>query len=281
MKLCDLHTHSYFSDGTKSPTEIVRLAEEAGLSAVALTDHNTAKGLGEFMKAGENSSVITVPGCEFSTGYGEDDTELHIVGLFFPEEMWVEIEDFVELMHVAKKQSNVRLIKKLNEAGYNISYEEVGAITDADEFNRAHVARVLMAKGYVKSVNEAFKTVLREGGGMYVPPKRINALVTISFIKNYGGIAVLAHPFLNLSYEGLLEFLPKAKEAGLDAIETNYSTFTPEETEKAKSLAKRFGLLESGGSDYHGDTKPDISVGTGRGGLSIPFEFYEKLKERI
>ena len=277
MKTCDLHTHSYYSDGTKSPAELVRLAEEAGLSAVALTDHNTTKGLKEFMKAGEKSSVITVPGCEFSTDY--KGTELHIVGLFFPESAYVEVEDFVELMTIAKKNSNLKLISALQKARFDITYDEVAKSTDASEFNRAHVARVMLKKGYVKSVNEAFSEYLSESKGMYVPPKRIGAIATIKFINYYGAVAVLAHPFLNLDYDGLLEFLPEAKAAGLTAIETRYSKFSAETTEKAVGLAEKFGLLESGGSDYHGDTKPDISIGTGTGSLSVPFEFYEKLKK--
>ncbi len=278
MKTCDLHTHSLFSDGTCTPTELVRLARQQGVSALALTDHNTSKGLAEFMEAGRNSGVITVPGCEFSTDY--EGTELHIVGLFFDEKTWAEIEDYVELMHIAKRNSNMRLIEKLREAHYDITYEEVSKITDADEFNRAHVARILFAKGYVKSVDEAFKTVLKEGNGFYVQPKRLSSLATIRFIKSYGGVAILAHPFLNLSYDGLCEFLPKAKAQGLDAIETLYSTFNEETVKKAIELTRRFGLLQSGGSDFHGKTKPDISLGTGRGNLSVPFEFYEKLLER-
>ena len=276
MKICDLHTHSYYSDGTESPAEIVRLAEAAGLSAVALTDHNTARGLKEFMKAGEKSSVITVPGCEFSTEY--NGTELHIVGLFFPEKTWVEIEDFVELMQLAKKNSNVKLIFALQKAGYDVTYEEIAATTDAHEFNRAHVARVMVKKGYVKSVKDAFATVLSEKAGFYVPPKRLSAVAAIRFIKDYGARAILAHPFLNLDYDGLLEFLPKAKAAGLDAIETRYSKFDAEQTRQATELAGKLGLLQSGGSDFHGATKPDISIGTGTGELTVPFEFYEKLK---
>ncbi|MCR5207397.1 MAG: PHP domain-containing protein [Eubacterium sp.] len=278
MKRCDLHTHSYCSDGSFAPSEIVKLAEKAGVSAVALTDHNTAKGLAEFTEAGARSGVITVAGCEFSTDY--NGTELHIVGLFFPRESWKEIEDFVELTNIAKKNSNLRLIEALQNEGFDIRYEEVAAITDADEFNRAHVARVMTEKGYVNSVDEAFNTYLKESNGLYVPPKRISAFATVEFIKNYGGVAVIAHPFLNLSYDGLLEFLPEAKKRGLDATETRYSTFTEAETKQAEELAERFGLLQSGGSDFHGIAKPDIELGTGRGELFVPFEFYEKLKER-
>lgn len=276
MKVCDLHSHSTFSDGTFTPTQLVSLAEELGLSALALTDHNTSRGLDEFMNAGKNSSVETVAGCEFSTEW--EKHELHIVGLFFPESTWVEIEDFVELMHIAKRNSNMTLIERLNAAGYELTYEEVAASTDADEFNRAHVAKVLAGKGYAESVDDAFKRILREDIGYYVPPKRLSAISAIKFIKANGAVAILAHPFLNLSYEELEEFLPKAKEAGLDGMETLYSKFSDEQTLQAKELANRYGLKESGGSDFHGTVKPDIQLGSGRGNLKVPIEFYNNLK---
>ncbi len=276
MKVCDLHSHSTFSDGTFTPTQLVSLAEELGLSALALTDHNTSRGLDEFMNAGKNSSVETVAGCEFSTEW--EKHELHIVGLFFPESTWVEIEDFVELMHIAKRNSNIILIENLNKAGYELTYEEVAASTDADEFNRAHVAKVLAGKGYAESVDDAFKRILREDIGYYVPPKRLSAISAIKFIKANGAVAILAHPFLNLNYEELEEFLPKAKEAGLDGMETLYSKFSEKEILQAKELANRYGLKESGGSDFHGTVKPDIQLGSGRGNLKVPIEFYNNLK---
>lgn len=275
MKTCDLHCHSSFSDGSLTPTELVGLAEAAGLSALALTDHNTSQGLDEFMRAGEGSSVITVPGCEFSTDY--EGRELHIVGLFFPRETWPEIEDYVEFMRISKRNSNNRLIASLRGAGYDITGEEVAALTDSEEFNRAHVARVLLQKGYVRSMKVAFQTLLREGAGHYVPPKRVTALGTIRFIKLYGAMAVLAHPFLNLDQQELETFLPLAKEAGLDAIETHYTEFDGETVRRAEATAARFGLKQSGGSDFHGAAKPDIRLGTGRGNLEVPFEFYEAL----
>jgi predicted metal-dependent phosphoesterase TrpH len=274
-KICDLHSHSNFSDGTLSPAELVRLAEKQGLSAVALTDHNTAKGLPDFMEAGKTSKVITVPGCEFTTEW--HGKEIHIVGLFFQEKYWNEVEDFVELSHVAKIASNTRLLKSLNEAGYEISQEEVSALTNGDDFNRAHIARVMMAKGYVKTVTEAFETVLKDGNGFYVPPKRTPSAAAVRFIKTYGATAIMAHPLLNLTVEEMHEFLPEAKKAGLDAIETRYTEFNEEMRRTASSLAETYGLKQSGGSDFHGQTKPDIMLGTGRGDLSVPFEFYEDM----
>ena len=274
-KRCDLHCHSSFSDGTLSPTELIKLAKNSGISALALTDHNTSKGLAEFTEAGSVSGVITVPGCEFSTEW--NNIEIHIVGLFFRRECWSEIEDFLELAQIAKHNSNMSLIKNLNEAGYKITAEEASALTGG-EFNRAHVARVLMAKGYVKSVSEAFDTLLQPGQGFYNPVRRITSTAAIRFIKTYGAAAVLAHGLLSMSAAQMRKFLPEAKEAGLDAAETRYSEYDEEETAISVSLCKEFGLLQSGGSDFHGQTKPHISLGTGRGSLFVPYEFYENLR---
>lgn len=274
-KRCDLHCHSTFSDGSMSPTELVKLAEERDIQALALTDHNTSKGLPEFMEAGRQSSVITIPGCEFTTEWNE--IEIHIVGLFFRERYWSEVEDFLELSHIAKYNSNIKLIQNLNKAGYEVSVEEVSALTKG-EFNRAHVARVLMAKGYVESVNEAFETLLKPGAGFYFPARRITSNAAIRFIKTFGATAIMAHGLKDLTPEQMREFLPMAKEAGLDAIETRYSDYNEKMTATAISLADEFGLGQSGGSDFHGLTKPHISLGTGRGGLFVPYEFYENLR---
>ena len=274
-KICDLHTHSNCSDGSLSPTELIRAAEASGISALALTDHNTTMGLAEFIAAGRHSSVIAVPGCEFSTDYGE--RELHIVGLFLPEAAWPAVETYVEALRRGKHESNVLLIEKLRERGCDISYEEVSAITNAEEFNRAHVARVLQQKGFVHGLEQAFDTLLKPGNGCYFPARRPDALKTIRFIREIGGVAVLAHPFLNLDVDGLNGFLPLAKTAGLSAIETRYSLFDENTAKKADALAKRFGLLASGGSDFHGEAKPAISLGTGKGDLHVPFRFYQEL----
>ena len=164
MKTCDLHTHSTFSDGTLTPAGLVKLAEQTGLSAVALTDHNTTKGLRAFQEAGAQSSVLTVPGCEFSTDYG--NTELHIVGLFLPEHAWPQIEQYAAQLRINKQRSNKLLIERLREAGYDITYAEAeAAAADADTFNRAHVAGILVQKGYVKDRKEALATVLHENCG--------------------------------------------------------------------------------------------------------------------
>ncbi len=276
--LCDLHTHSTFSDGTKSPEALVDEASALGLSAVALTDHNTLKGLLSFLSAAKQKKLTAVAGIEISSDY--EGTELHIVGLFLKEEHYGAINSLLAEMKRNKEKSNVELVARLNAAGYLIDYDEVKASATDGNINRAHIASLLTQKGYTESVKEAFDTLLAKGGGYYEEAKRIPSLKVISFLNSIGAVSVLAHPLVSMNEEALRAFLPQAREAGLDAIETHYSTYSREETALATELAHSYGLLESGGSDYHADRKPDIFLGVGRGTLAVPYSFYEALKTR-
>ena len=275
---CDLHTHSVFSDGTYTPTELIKAAKELGLSAVALTDHNTVKGLPEFMYSAKEYGVTGVAGTELSTDYG--DTELHILGLFLPKTAYERIEERVQVLKRNKEESNRILCERLAAAGYEITFEEVKNASPAEFVNRAIIGEVLMKKGYVSSIQEAFDTLLRKGGEFYVEPKRLDALETVAFLKGLGAAVVLAHPFLNLDEKGLRRFLDEAVPLGLDGIETRYSKYTEEQTSLSEKIAEEYGLLQSGGSDFHGSRKPGIFLGVGKGNLAVQTEFYKKLKEK-
>lgn len=277
-KFCDLHVHSHYSDGTCSPKELIALAEEAGLTAVALCDHNTIDGLPDFLAAGKNSTVETVPGIEFSTDY--QDVELHILGLFVRPEHYAEINGLMEDLKRRKEQSNMDLVMALNRAGYDIDYETIKAATPNGFVNRALVAAELTKKGYTESVQAAFKQLLSPKHGYYQPPKRPDSYEIIRFIKEMGAVAVLAHPFLNLEEGSLRQFLPRAVAWGLDGMEVLYPKYDAQTTQLAKRIAEEFGLLPSGGSDFHGANKPDIQIGTGRGNLQIPAQYLEKLRSR-
>lgn len=276
MKTCDLHTHSYYSDGTFSPQQLVTGAEQAGLSAIALCDHNTVSGLPEFMAAGEKSAVETVPGIEFSTEY--EGEELHLIMLFVKPEHYGPITDFLETYRRLKAESTRQLVDALQKDGFRVDYEKLLAQVPDGGINRAHVAAELTRQGHTASIKEAFKKYLAPGLGYFTPPKRPDFFETVEFIKTLGGIAVLAHPFLNLDEAALQQLLPKAAERGLDAMETMYARYDAATTETAKAFARRFSLLESGGSDFHGDNKPDISLGNGMGNLQIPFWVLENLR---
>ena len=277
MKLCDLHTHSTCSDGTLTPTELVKLALEKNLAAVALTDHNTVAGLPEFLEAARGTELEAVPGIEFSVDYG--DTELHILGLFVKPEHYGPITERVEDMLRRKEQSNIDLVKNLEQAGIFLSYEDIKAATTTGQVNRALIAAEMLRKGYVSSIQEAFSKYLKQSHGYYNPPKRPDAFETIRFIRSLGAVAVWAHPFLNLkTEEAIREFLPEACQAGLQGMEVFYPKFDENQTALALQLVKEFGLQPSGGSDFHGENKPDIQLGSGKGSLFLPITLLEGLK---
>ena len=276
-QICDLHTHSLYSDGTYSPTELIKEAEILGLSAIALCDHNTTGGLLEFIRAADGKKVEAVAGVEFSTDY--KDTELHVIALFVNEKHFARIEELVREMKIRKEKSNDELYAALCAKGYTFDYEAAKA-TCGGQINRAHIAEALVKEGYFTSIKEAFSKVLVQSAGFYKRPKRLPVFETIEFIKSIGAVAILAHPFLNLDEDSLNVFLEEATKHGLDAMETEYSTYNIETTKKAKATAKKFNLLESGGSDFHGARKPDIALGVGKGNLAISALTLEKLKKR-
>ena len=274
---CDLHTHSRYSDGTCTPAEIITTAEAKGLSAVALTDHNTVAGIPEFLSAARDCAVEAIPGVELSTNYGE--TELHIVGLFLPPEKRDAVTELIDRFNRKKEDSNRLLIQNLNRAGYVLDYESIRRSHPEGTVNRAVIAGALMEKGYVASVSEAFQGLLAQKAGFYIPPERLSSFEAIRFLRSIGAVPVLAHPFLNLKTEEVLrQFLAEAVPCGLTAMETMHPSFSPEATTLAQRIVREFGLKESGGSDFHGQTKPHISLGTGKGSLSVPSSIVEKLK---
>lgn len=275
---CDLHTHSTFSDGTDTPTALIAMAQERGLGAIALTDHNTVAGLPEFLKAAEGKKVRAIAGTEFSTDY--HGTELHILGLFLKRSHFPVITERLEGYHRRKEQSNRDLVDKLNAAGYAIDYDRIKNSTPEGQVNRALIAAELTRLGYTPSIQTAFKQLLSPKCGFYVPPARPCAFETIRFIKSLGAVAVLAHPFLNLNEPQLREFLQEAMPCGLDAMETLYSTYDEETTIAAKRIADEFGLLHSGGSDYHGSNKPHIQMGIGQGDMAVPRGLMTAMEER-
>lgn len=275
--ICDLHTHSYYSDGTLSPQELVQEAEKAGLSAVVLSDHNTIAGVPEFLAAAEGKNLEAVPGIEFSTEY--QGTELHILALYVAPCHYGDVTAVVEDFLTRKDKSNEDLIVRLNEAGVKLDYEKIKSEA-AGSINRAVIGAEMVRLGYCDSVQQAFSEWLSPKKGFYIPPLRPDAFETIRFIKSIGAVAVLAHPFLNLDEAQLRVFLQDAVTAGLDGMEVYYAKYSPETTVLSQKIAADFGLLESGGSDFHGENKPDIRLGSGKGNLNIPLSLLHKLKER-
>lgn len=277
-KICDLHTHSIFSDGTYTPTEIINSAIDIGLCAIALSDHNTIDGLPEFLSAAKNKKIDAIAGAEFSVDL--NGTELHLLGLHIPQKSFSQVALLMEEVNIRKDQSNIALIESLNQSGYLIDYDTIKAKTPKGNFNRSHIATELTKKGYTSSNDEAFDTLLSKQAGHYKEPKRLTVWEMIDFISSIGAVSVLAHPFLNLSEKELALFLPRAKKQGLIGMECLYSLYDNSTTSKSFALAQKYNLCYSGGSDFHGAKKPDIKLGIGKGNLEIPYEWSQLLRNR-
>ncbi len=276
MAFCDLHTHSTASDGTFSPKELVEKARNIGLGAVALTDHNTLAGLSEFVQAAQGAAVRPIPGIEVSTEY--EGHEVHIVGLFLTPKTGPELAEHLKVFEQEKEENNRELVDALNRAGYRISWEQLRHQV-MGRMNRAHIAAALTKAGYIHSPEEAFRTILRPDGEFYHPPHCPQSLPVLEMLRDLKICPVLAHPFLSLMPRQLSEFLPEAKKRGLMGMEVFYSTYDSRTTQTAQAMAEHYGLLPSGGSDFHGTIKPDIGLGVGRGNLQIPMQWLERLEE--
>lgn len=276
-KICDLHTHSCFSDGSYTPQELIDAAIKAGIGAIAMTDHNTADGLPHFVAAAQGKDIDVVPGVEFSVDY--EGRELHLLGLFIKPIYFSQIAVLMREFRERKERSNLELIDALARVGVVLDYDAIKKAA-AGYVNRLHIAVAMEEKGYVSSRSEAFDGLLSPGAGLYKEPKRVTLCEMLDIIHSIGAVSVLAHPFFKWDEPSVTRLLPQAKAAGLVGMECYYSTYDEPTTQAALRLARENGLLPSGGSDFHGAGKPDISLGVGRGNLQIPYAWYEALREK-
>ncbi|MDO5539495.1 MAG: PHP domain-containing protein [Eubacteriales bacterium] len=278
IKTVDLHVHSYCSDGTLSPTQLVELALAKGLSAFALTDHDTTAGLEEAFHAAQNTGLEVIAGIEFSTKY--QDSDVHIVGL----DMDYQNPEFIDQLRFFQHSRDIRnekMIQNLHDAGIDISVEQMLDSFGDAIWTRAHFARYLRDHGVVKEMSEAFQYYIGEDCPYYVPREFVTPAQAVELIYRTGGIPILAHPMLyRFSEETLHDLLSSLKEAGLIGIEAIYSTHTCQQERLVRKLAKHHNLILSGGSDFHGSNKPDIDLGCGRGNLVIPYEILQNLRNR-
>ena len=273
--MIDLHTHSYFSDGTDAPEELIAQAKAAGVNVIALTDHNTVGGVRRFLDEAKAQGVLGVAGIEFSTEY--EKKELHILALLVKEQYFDEIEAKMVELKQRKEKSNRALVQKLQERGYDISFEGLVQKYNSVNINRAHIAATLTETGQTPSIKDAFAHLLGEECGIYIPPKRLDTFETIAYIREIGAIPILAHPYLQFNQEELEVFLPLAIERGLLGMEVDYSMYSEETTAAAHKTAEKYGLLLSGGSDHHGRNKPHITLGKGQGNLEIPESYWDAI----
>ena len=273
---CDLHTHTVHSDGSDTPKRLIELAKEREL-VIALTDHNTVTGLPEFLSEAERQGVTAIGGTEMSTEW--EGREFHLIGLFIAPEYYDRLENLCRDFLRLKEESNIRLVNKLAEAGYPLDFAEVKKRNIKGQVNRAHIAAEMVKLGYVSTTKEAFDRFLDEKIGLYQPPKRFLLTDAIKFLKEIGAVSVLAHPLKEIGEAQLRAMLPTMVDAGLVGIETMHSSYDEEMVAVSKSIAADFGLLESGGSDYHGEMKFGVTFGIGGGNKPVDGIYYEKLLE--
>ncbi|MBQ9141513.1 MAG: PHP domain-containing protein [Lachnospiraceae bacterium] len=283
MKPIDLHVHSTRSDGTYSPTQLVDYAIQKGLAAFALTDHDSVAGLDEAISYAEKLRATNpdvpevIPGIEFSTEYQGRD--IHIVGLYIDYHSPIfqkHIDDFVN----SRDLRNEKMCDMLREkAGMDISYEKLQEVFPNSVITRAHYAKYMLEHGYIKNLKEAFERYIGDHCPYYVPREKVTPAQAIQLILAVDGIPVLAHPTLyGMGQERLNILVNELKNAGLIGIEAVYSTYTPAEEREMRTIAAKYGLAISGGSDFHGLNKPGLDLGTGYGKLYIPYDILTNLK---
>lgn len=277
MQFIDLHTHSQASDGTDSPAQLVRNAHEKGLAAVAITDHDTVSGLDEGEATARELGLEFVRGCELSTS--TELGEMHVLGLWLPRQLDPLLEKLVYLRG-KRSERNVRIVEKLQGLGVEITLDEVLRLARGESVGRPHIAAVLVRKGYVHDVSEAFREYLGYYGRAYLPKEVLRPEEAVSVLSSLGATVCLAHPMLQKLPEGWLEaFIERLLPCGLTAIEAYHSEHTQADSRRCLELARHYGLTISGGSDYHGTNKPRIRLGTGYGSLRVPYSVLEGLRE--
>ena len=280
MKYIDLHVHSTVSDGTLTPSELVDHAVEMGLSAFALTDHDTIRGVAEaknratWHKSG-GRAIEVYSGVEISAAYKKRD--IHILGLLVEETNEI-LDRTLSAFLENRIRRNEKMIEKFAEHGIELTMEDLSDGAESAVLTRAHFATALMKKGIVASVQEAFEKYVGDDGPCYVPREYMSPEQAIGSIKKAGGVPVLAHPLLyNLPHEELYALVDRLKKAGLAGIEVYYSTNRGQDEVNLKALANHFGLIATGGSDFHGSVKPHIELGIGKGNLKIPYSVLENV----
>ena len=277
MKLIDLHVHSSASDGSYPPAEVVRYAKEGGLTAMALTDHDTVDGLPEAVAAGETLGVEVIPGVEISAQF--PGGTMHILGLYVDYHNG-RLDERLAVLKQARLDRNPRIINKLNALGISITMARVEEISGGGQVGRPHIARALMEAGYVQDLQEAFDRYLGWRKPAYVSKFRFPPEQALAMIKEAKGIPVLAHPFtLNQgSAYALKNVIIELKGLGLAGLEVFYSDHTPEQIALYLKLARELNLLITGGSDYHGLNKPEITLGSMPSQDKLTYNLVEALK---
>ncbi len=273
----DLHTHSFFSDGTHSPTELVHLAQKRGLQALAITDHDTVDGVSECIATAQHVGLEAVSGIELSVEFGERN--FHLLGYMF-DHGDSELQDRIAVLQEARQNRNRKIIAKLQDLGIHIGVEELHEASPVGQTGRPHIAKLLCCKGIVRNMDEAFAKYLQKGAVAYESRFVYSAVEGIEIIKKSGGIVVLAHPAQITHSSGeMSQLVGRLVDIGLDGLEVYYPTHSSAMRRKLLKIAKRYDMIVSGGSDYHGSIRPGTDM-AGAKNVFVPSEILVRMKSR-
>ncbi len=280
MKLIDLHVHSNISDGTFSPSELIIYAHEKGLNAIALTDHDTVRGIDECTHKGAELGLTVIPGIECSADYY--GTEFHILG-YYIDPHYKPLGEQLDALVRSRNLRNTQILDKFCELGLPLTMEDLQEGCPPDTiFTRAHFAAALLRKGYITDRKEAFSKYLGKGKPAYIPRQKVSHKACIDMIHGAGGLAVLAHPLLyGYDYKEITQVLRALKKEGLDGVECLYSTHSKEDVFHLMRLCSELKLFPTGGSDFHGKNKPQLDLGTGYGDLRIPYSLLKAMESSL
>lgn len=277
--MIDFHTHSTYSDGTLTPSQLVDFAISNGITHLGMTDHDTAEGIEEAIKYSQKKNIKFIGGVEVSAEF--KDKTMHILG-YNVDYKNENLNKKLKILRESREERNPKIIQKLNEIGFDVSMEEVKKAADGNVVGRPHFAKVLLEKKYVSTMQEAFDKYLAKGARCYVDKYRFEPCEAIKMIVENGGMAVLAHPLsLKMDYEDIKKVLKSLKDCGLEGVECFYRNHTEEDEQNLLQMAKELDLVVSGGSDFHGSNRPNIFIGIGEGKMKIPFWVAEKFFSKI
>ena len=275
--MIDLHCHTRFSDGSLTPTQLIELAVREGLSAVAVTDHDTVDGLGEALAAGERLGIEVVPGIEINLEH--DQVTMDLLGYFLAGRPSEELREQLVTLRAYRDERNSRILERLDALGYPVTPGELAAIADEGAVGRPHIGEAMRRRGYVRSVSEAFERFLRRGAPAWVDRRRLALGPAVRLLRASGGVPVIAHPgIIRVDRPGLARIVRDAARVGIAGLECHYPKHDQATVDYCLSLCNRYGLAPTGGSDFHGDAKPEIRLGVADGGRPVADELLEGLR---
>jgi len=268
MRFADLHLHTNFSDGTYTPEELINRVSTTGIESIAITDHDTVDGIPTAIEAANKKDIEVIPAIELSTEY--DGLEIHILGYLIDYKK-EELIDKLDFLKKNRQERIYKMLSRLKEMDVFIKAEDVFKLAGSGTVGRLHLARILLKEGYANSIYDAFAKYIGERAPAYVCGFHLSPYEAIKLIKDVGGISVLAHP-LSMKRDDLI---PLFIDYGMRGLEVYYPEHSKATTEYYKGLADKYSLLITGGSDYHGDAKPEVQLGS----IKLPYALVEKLKE--